>query len=167
MIPMRFAIEMVNRGWILRNVIIWHKSNCMPSSVKDRFTVDFEYLLSVQVLRKGFFFVLSISAFRDCPNRSTVSFPARQRLPKTMRRFFFANSYKSLNCCLRKSFCFEKSISIFEISFVCFVINSCYGRNKFSTFTSSFCNFSESIFGTKSTEFRSKRIGKGTSTLLK
>ena len=44
MIPMRFAIEMVNRGWILRNVIIWHKSNCMPSSVKDRFTVDFEYL---------------------------------------------------------------------------------------------------------------------------
>jgi len=44
MIPMRFAIEMVNRGWILRNVIIWHKPNCMPSSVKDRFTVDFEYI---------------------------------------------------------------------------------------------------------------------------
>jgi len=41
MIPQRFAIEMVNRGWILRNVIIWHKPNCMPSSVKDRFTVDF------------------------------------------------------------------------------------------------------------------------------
>jgi len=44
MIPMRFAIEMVNRGWILRNTIIWHKRNCMPSSVKDRFTVDFEYI---------------------------------------------------------------------------------------------------------------------------
>jgi len=44
MIPFRFAIEMVNRGWILRNTIIWHKPNCMPSSVKDRFTVDFEYL---------------------------------------------------------------------------------------------------------------------------
>lgn len=43
-IPMRFAIEMVNRGWILRNTIIWHKNSCMPSSVKDRFTVDFEYL---------------------------------------------------------------------------------------------------------------------------
>ncbi len=28
--------------WILRNIIIWHKPNCMPSSVKDRFTVDFE-----------------------------------------------------------------------------------------------------------------------------
>ena len=44
MIPFRFAIEMVNRGWILRNVLIWHKPNCMPSSMKDRFTVDFEYV---------------------------------------------------------------------------------------------------------------------------
>ena len=41
-IPSRFAIEMTDRGWILRNEIIWHKPNCMPSSVKDRFTVDFE-----------------------------------------------------------------------------------------------------------------------------
>ena len=47
-IPSRFAIEMTNRGWILRNEIIWHKPNCMPSSAKDRFTVDFE---------KIFFFV--------------------------------------------------------------------------------------------------------------
>jgi len=49
-IPSRFAIEMCNRGWILRNEIIWYKPNCMPSSVKDRFTVDFEKL---------FFFVKS------------------------------------------------------------------------------------------------------------
>ena len=49
-IPSRFAIEMTNRGWILRNEIIWHKPNCMPSSAKDRFTVDFE---------KVFFFVKS------------------------------------------------------------------------------------------------------------
>jgi len=44
LIPQRFAIEMVNRGWILRNVIIWKKPNPMPSSAKDRFTVDFEYV---------------------------------------------------------------------------------------------------------------------------
>jgi len=44
LIPQRFAIEMVNRGWILRNTIIWKKPNCMPSSAKDRFTVDFEYV---------------------------------------------------------------------------------------------------------------------------
>ena len=41
-IPSRFAIEMTNRGWILRNEIIWHKPSCMPSSATDRFTVDFE-----------------------------------------------------------------------------------------------------------------------------
>lgn len=27
-IPARFSIEMQNRGWILRNEIIWHKTNC-------------------------------------------------------------------------------------------------------------------------------------------
>jgi len=43
-IPFRFAIRMIDSGWILRNTIIWHKPNCMPSSVGDRFTVDFEYL---------------------------------------------------------------------------------------------------------------------------
>jgi DNA modification methylase len=53
-IPSRFAIEMTNRGWILRNEIIWHKPNCMPSSVKDRFTVDFE---------KVFFFVKNKTYF--------------------------------------------------------------------------------------------------------
>jgi len=55
MIPQRFAIEMVNRGWILRNVIIWHKPNCMPSSVKDRFTVDFEYLFFFSKKKKYYF----------------------------------------------------------------------------------------------------------------
>ncbi len=55
MIPMRFAIEMVNRGWILRNVIIWHKPNCMPSSIKDRFTVDFEYLFFFSKNKKYYF----------------------------------------------------------------------------------------------------------------
>jgi len=42
LIPQRFVIEMVNRGWIAHNVIIWNKPNCMPSSAKKRFTVDFE-----------------------------------------------------------------------------------------------------------------------------
>jgi site-specific DNA-methyltransferase (adenine-specific) len=41
-IPSRFAIEMCSRGWILRNEIIWHKPNCMPSSARDRFTSNFE-----------------------------------------------------------------------------------------------------------------------------
>ncbi len=55
MIPQRFAIEMVNRGWILRNTIIWHKPNCMPCSVKDRFTVDFEYIFFFSKKKKYYF----------------------------------------------------------------------------------------------------------------
>ena len=53
--PLRFAIEMQRRGWIIRNVIIWHKPNCMPSSVKDRFTVDFEYLFFFSKNKKYYF----------------------------------------------------------------------------------------------------------------
>lgn len=44
MIPARFAIEMQNRGWILRNQVVWHKPNAMPQSSKDRFTVDYEVI---------------------------------------------------------------------------------------------------------------------------
>ncbi len=44
LIPFRFAAQMLRRGWLLRNVVIWHKPNVVPESVKDRFTLDFEYL---------------------------------------------------------------------------------------------------------------------------
>ncbi len=43
-ITSRFALGMVEQGWILRNEIIWRKPNCMPDSTKDRFTVDYEKL---------------------------------------------------------------------------------------------------------------------------
>ena len=43
MLPYRFAWLMIDQqGWILRNIINWHKPNQMPANVKDRFTVDFE-----------------------------------------------------------------------------------------------------------------------------
>lgn len=54
-VPWRFAIAMQERGWILRNSIIWHKPNCMPSSAKDRFTVDYEYLFFFTKSRKYYF----------------------------------------------------------------------------------------------------------------
>jgi site-specific DNA-methyltransferase (adenine-specific) len=54
-IPSRFAIEMTNRGWTLRNKIIWHKPNCMPCSVKDRFTVDFEEIFFFVKSKKYYF----------------------------------------------------------------------------------------------------------------
>ncbi len=41
-IPGLFAERMIGRGWILRNEIIWYKPSVIPTSAKDRFTVDFE-----------------------------------------------------------------------------------------------------------------------------
>ena len=64
MIPFRFAIEMVNRGWILRNVIIWQKPNCVPQSMKDRFTVDFEYLFFF-VKNTKYYFEQQIEPFKE------------------------------------------------------------------------------------------------------
>jgi DNA modification methylase len=55
LIPFRFAIEMQNRGWIVRNTIIWYKPNCMPESAKDRFTVDFEYIFFFVKNQKYYF----------------------------------------------------------------------------------------------------------------
>lgn len=41
--------------WILRNVIIWHKPNALPSPVKDRFTVDFEPIFFFAKSKKYWF----------------------------------------------------------------------------------------------------------------
>jgi site-specific DNA-methyltransferase (adenine-specific) len=54
-IPGRFSIEMCNRGWILRNEIIWHKPNSMPVSANDRFTVDFEKMFFFTKNKKYYF----------------------------------------------------------------------------------------------------------------
>jgi len=54
-IPSRFAIAMTDSGWILRNEIIWWKRNCMPSSAKDRFTVDFEKLFFFTKSKRYYF----------------------------------------------------------------------------------------------------------------
>jgi hypothetical protein len=43
-IPWRFAFAMQDRGWYLRQDIIWAKPNPMPESVKDRCTKSHEYI---------------------------------------------------------------------------------------------------------------------------
>lgn len=55
LIPFRFALNMIESGWYLRNVIIWHKPNSIPSSAVDRFCNDFEYILFFTKSRKYYF----------------------------------------------------------------------------------------------------------------
>ena len=52
----RLAIRMCDeQKWIARNLLIWHKPNVMPSSAKDRFTVDFEPVFFFSKSKKYWF----------------------------------------------------------------------------------------------------------------
>ncbi|MHA1892089.1 MAG: DNA-methyltransferase [Promethearchaeota archaeon] len=54
-VPFRFALAMINAGWILRNDIIWEKPDCIPESVKDRFTINFEHVFFFTKNQKYYF----------------------------------------------------------------------------------------------------------------
>jgi site-specific DNA-methyltransferase (adenine-specific) len=43
--PQRLAIALEAAGWIIRNQVIWAKSNPMPSSVRDRLSASHEVVL--------------------------------------------------------------------------------------------------------------------------
>ena len=43
-LPWRLAFALQEDGWILRQDIIWSKTNCMPESVTDRCTKSHEYI---------------------------------------------------------------------------------------------------------------------------
>lgn len=55
LIPSRFAIEMQERGWLLRDDIIWHKPNRIPASVKDRFNNTYEHVFHFVMNKKYYF----------------------------------------------------------------------------------------------------------------
>lgn len=57
LIPSRFDIEMQERGWLLRDDIVWHKPNRIPSGVKDRLINTYEHVFHF-VLNKRYFFDL-------------------------------------------------------------------------------------------------------------
>jgi len=54
-IPWRFAFAMQDRGWYLRQDIIWAKPNPMPESVTDRCTKSHEYIFLFSKQPKYFF----------------------------------------------------------------------------------------------------------------
>lgn len=54
-IPWRVAFALQEFGWWLRSDIIWYKSNCMPSSVKDRCTSAHEYIFMLTKSQKYYY----------------------------------------------------------------------------------------------------------------
>jgi len=64
MIPQRIAIEMIDRGWILRNNICWYKCNSFPNPAKDRFGMDWENIFVFSKKNRYYF----KQQFEDCAN---------------------------------------------------------------------------------------------------
>ena len=77
-IPHRFSIEMTNRGWIKRNTLIWWKPNCMPSSVSNRFTVDFEYLFFFVKNNKTLFWTNEKTL--ECVDKKPLGIKGKERV---------------------------------------------------------------------------------------
>jgi DNA modification methylase len=69
LIPHRFAIGCIDRGWIVRNDIIWAKRNGMPESVTDRFSKKHEYFFFMVKSEKYYF---DLDAIRDSHKESSL-----------------------------------------------------------------------------------------------
>jgi DNA modification methylase len=82
--PWRVALALGDAGWILRSDVIWHKPNAMPSSVKNRPTIDHEYL---------FFFTKSTEYFYDADaiREPHVTFTENSRMKGGRGHFFKRN----------------------------------------------------------------------------
>lgn len=78
--PWRVAMALQEQGWFLRADIIWHKPNAMPSSVKNRPTIDHEYI---------FFFSKSAEYFYDADSirEPHVTFSPHSRMKGGRRHF--------------------------------------------------------------------------------
>ena len=74
LIPHRFAIGAIERGWILRNDIIWAKPNGMPESVTDRFSKKHEFIFFFTKQQKYFF---DLDAVREPHKEDSIKRAAR------------------------------------------------------------------------------------------
>lgn len=69
LIPHRFAIGCIDRGWIIRNDIIWAKRNGMPESVTDRFSKKHEYFFFMTKSTKYYF---DLDSIRDKQKQDSI-----------------------------------------------------------------------------------------------
>jgi site-specific DNA-methyltransferase (adenine-specific) len=77
--PERLARALLHDGWLLRNKVIWAKSNPLPSPARDRLTNAHEF---VYFLTKQPSYFYDLDAIRE-PLRSTRAPSAGSRTPET------------------------------------------------------------------------------------
>ncbi|MBM4518354.1 site-specific DNA-methyltransferase [Rhodococcus hoagii] len=77
-IPWRVALAIQETGWILRNEVIWHKTNAMPESVTDRLAGRHEHVFLFTKSRRYWF---DLDAVREPHAESTIAAASRARKP--------------------------------------------------------------------------------------
>lgn len=81
MIPERVAMALQDDGWILRNKIVWHKTNAMPHPVTDRLSNRYEHLF---LFSKSERYCFDLDSIREPhtmrPQRRPSGHKSRQKL---------------------------------------------------------------------------------------
>lgn len=81
--PERLLLALSTDGWIIRNKIVWAKTNTIPSSVKDRLSTTHEYIYLLSRQPKYFF---DLDAIRlPHTSRPPKPRPDTKRTPKSPR----------------------------------------------------------------------------------
>jgi len=91
LIPSRVAVSMQDDGWCLRNDIIWHKPNPMPSSVKDRLNNTYEHVFHF-VKKKKYHY--DLDAIRIPHKVDSIKRACRGRQSSKLDSEQYAISYK-------------------------------------------------------------------------
>ncbi|MDX2973405.1 DNA-methyltransferase [Kribbella solani] len=82
--PARLSAALAADGWLVRNQIVWSKTNPMPSSVPDRLTNTYEvvYLLTKQ---RSYFFDLDAIRVPHTSQATTPQASAKDAVPREWR----------------------------------------------------------------------------------
>jgi len=97
MLPERFAIEMIDQGWILRNKIVWRKCNAMPSSIKDRYSNKWEYVFFFVKSKKYFFDLNAVRKPLADPDRMLRGVSGKRLSQQDLIYAFFGNPPRGIN----------------------------------------------------------------------
>jgi DNA modification methylase len=68
-IPWRVALALQADGWLLRSDVVWHKTNAMPESVRNRPTKAHEYVFLL-AKQPGYYY--NADAIREAPKSNAV-----------------------------------------------------------------------------------------------
>ena len=80
-IPHQVVLKLKEQGWILRNTIIWSKSNPKPSSTKTNLTPSYEYIFHL-VKSKDYLYNQTLT---ELSTTSKPSLPPRHRNTKSAK----------------------------------------------------------------------------------